>query len=357
MVRLTAELMAKSSSGYTKKKKEESAQSFAKRLTHLYLESKGITEVSDDLALCRNLVVLYLYDNQLTEVPCLNFNCSLTHLYLQNNSIIKITNLSALTKLSKLYLGGNCITVVEGLEKLEQLQELHVEHQHLPPGEQLLFDPRCLQALSGHLEVLNVSGNNLESLSDLRDLRSLTQLFAADNQLNDMRDLSQLLATWTRLWRLELVGNPLCHKPKYKDRIIVMCRKLGMLDGKEITDTARQFLRNWHEIRETNKKKRDEITRQQSFLTEVGGGIKGSKGHELPPVSAPNRVSSGISGYLMPGLPRKEFEDILSRNSSGDSRASSKPRSGILGAKLPAIDNNRFLSVLTPRLNIDKGYL
>ena len=45
MVRLTAELIAKGTSGYTKKKKEESAQQFAKRLTHLYLENKNITEV------------------------------------------------------------------------------------------------------------------------------------------------------------------------------------------------------------------------------------------------------------------------------------------------------------------------
>lgn len=85
-----------------------------------------------------------------------------------------------------------------------------------------------LSVPQGHLEVLNISGNNLESLADLQILRSLTQLFAADNQLNDMKELSQLLAAWPRLWRLELVGNPLCHKAKYKDRIIVMCRQLGV---------------------------------------------------------------------------------------------------------------------------------
>ena len=45
MVRLTAELIARGTSGYTKKKKEESAQHFVKRLTHLYLENKNITEV------------------------------------------------------------------------------------------------------------------------------------------------------------------------------------------------------------------------------------------------------------------------------------------------------------------------
>lgn len=38
-----------------------------------------------------------------------------------------------------------------------------------------------------------------------------------------------------------------------------------MLDGKEITDTARQFLQKWHANRETTKKKRDEFIRQASF--------------------------------------------------------------------------------------------
>lgn len=46
------------------------------------------------------------------------------------------------------YLGGNCITVIEGLEALDQLQELHVEHQKLPPGEKVLFDPRSVGTLA-----------------------------------------------------------------------------------------------------------------------------------------------------------------------------------------------------------------
>lgn len=336
MVRLTVDLIARSSSGYTKKKKEESVQQFVKRLTHLYLESKHITEVGEEMTLCRNLMVLYLYDNQLTDIPCLNFNCHLTHLYLQNNNIVKISNLSALNKLSKLYLGGNHITVIEGLENLAQLQELHVENQRLPDGEQLLFDPRSLQAVAGHLEVLNISGNNLESLNDLEILGSLTQLFASDNNLSDIYELSKQLTSWPRLCRLELTGNPLCQQAKYKDRIIVMCRQLGMLDGKEVTDTTRQFLRNWHATRDSTKKKRSTTVKQASFITE-GAGIStlGDRiGQELPPLSAQSRASSGIPGYLMPGLPRKEFEDLLTRKNGGESRGSSKPRSGILRAKI-----------------------
>ena len=56
----------------------------------------------DGLSLCKNLAVLYLYDNRLDRIPNLNQNSHLTHLYLQNNNISRIENLSGLTRLNKL---------------------------------------------------------------------------------------------------------------------------------------------------------------------------------------------------------------------------------------------------------------
>jgi hypothetical protein len=55
--------------------------------------------------------------------------------------------------------------VIEGLEKLEQLQELHVEHQNLPAGEQLLFDPRSLQSIAvrNFSSFLAVQATHIES--------------------------------------------------------------------------------------------------------------------------------------------------------------------------------------------------
>ena len=38
--------------------------------------------------------------------------------------------------------------MLEGLDRVECLQELHIEHQKLPLGEKLLFDPRSLKNLS-----------------------------------------------------------------------------------------------------------------------------------------------------------------------------------------------------------------
>lgn len=67
------------------------------RLTVIFFIFQG-----DDLGLCRNLTVLYLYDNQLTTMPLLTQNQNLTHLYLQNNNISRIENLSTLRRLTKL---------------------------------------------------------------------------------------------------------------------------------------------------------------------------------------------------------------------------------------------------------------
>lgn len=39
-------------------------------------------------------------------------------------------------------MGHNAISVIEGLENLRNLTELRTEHQVLPPGEKLVFDPR-----------------------------------------------------------------------------------------------------------------------------------------------------------------------------------------------------------------------
>lgn len=45
MVRLTIDLIARGTSGYTKKKREETMHQYLKRLTHLYLEDRAIDDV------------------------------------------------------------------------------------------------------------------------------------------------------------------------------------------------------------------------------------------------------------------------------------------------------------------------
>ncbi|KAL1006482.1 hypothetical protein UPYG_G00072930 [Umbra pygmaea] len=265
MVRLTVDLVVKSSN-YLKKQRSNSLPLYLKKLTHLNFSNKNIEDI-DDLSMCRNLTVLYLYDNQITKICNLGFASNLTHLYMQNNHITHIENLSSLQKLSKLYLGGNSISVVEGLDGLVELKELHVECQRLPCGEKLLFDPRSLHALADSLTVLNINKNNIDEIRDLAVLKELTHFLAADNQLQDMKELEGVLGQWSQLYRMDLSGNPVCSKPKYRVRLISVCIRLEELDGKEINQLSRQFLINWKASKEAKKKLKDEriMTGQITF--------------------------------------------------------------------------------------------
>lgn len=250
MVRLTVDLIAKNSN--LKPRKEETLVQCLKKITHINFSDRNIDSI-DDLSLCKNLSVLYLYDNRISQVTNLNYTTNLTHLYLQNNCISCIENLSSLKKLEKLYLGGNYIAVVEGLEGLEELRELHVESQRLPLGEKLLFDPRTLRSLAKSLSTLNISNNNIDDIKDLEMLENLNHLIAVDNQLMHVKDLEVLLRKLMKLWKMDLNGNPVCLKPKYRDRLILMSKSLEFLDGKEIKNLERQFLMNWKASKEAKK--------------------------------------------------------------------------------------------------------
>ena len=95
----------------------------------------------------------------------------------------------------------------------------------------------------------------MDTLSEIGPLRNLEQLIASNNLLNDMKELVLLLKCWPRLWKLELNGNPLCLKNKYRERIIVLTPNLEYLDGKEIQEMSRQFLQNWKTSKEVTQQR------------------------------------------------------------------------------------------------------
>ncbi|CAF0728417.1 unnamed protein product [Didymodactylos carnosus] len=275
MVKLTTELIVKQGPGHNKRRADESSVHYLSRITHLQFPSRGIDSV-DIIPACRHLTVIYLYDNALTKIENLNFAENLTHLYLQNNRLQKLENLDFCPKLQKLYLGGNQLRVLEGLDKCVNLTELYVENQHLPEGEKLVFEPRTIQALAKILQVLNVSGNNLDSLVELSVLVYLEELTASNNNLQNLRELVQLLSIWPKLKRLDTNRNPICLKARYRERLIVVSTTLGMpnnqirskifivilsftclevLDGKPITENSRRFLVNWKASREAQQKR------------------------------------------------------------------------------------------------------
>ncbi len=72
---------------------------------------------------------LYLHGNQLTEVPKgLEKLTQLTVLWLEDNQLTDVKGLEKLTQLKRLYLGGNKLTEVKGLENLTQLTYLYLQN-------------------------------------------------------------------------------------------------------------------------------------------------------------------------------------------------------------------------------------
>lgn len=109
--------------------------------------------------------VIYLYNNAIKVVENLNGNIfpNLKCLYLHNNKIKKIDKL-LFDRLRKLYIGYNQIAVIEGLEELYSLEELHVEHQTLPDGMGICFDPRCTLSLSVSIYMIISKRTNIVCL-------------------------------------------------------------------------------------------------------------------------------------------------------------------------------------------------
>ncbi|VDD75888.1 unnamed protein product [Mesocestoides corti] len=253
MVKVSPSLLVRSTSRLCKRRENEPLNEFLGRMTHLYMDNKDIDEVvskqktrshlfltkGDALIFCKSLEVLYLYENHLTEFPELPLSPNLTHLYLQHNDITEIRHLEKLVNLEKL---ANKISVLEGLESQEKLSDLKVDHQRLPPGEGMILDDLSLKTLQARS---NISGSGVNSLIGLEYFDNLERLDVESNQLADANEVLSVLTTMGHLKELNISHNPIMNEPRIRDRIIVAIGSLEFLNGKEISNSNRQFVTSW----------------------------------------------------------------------------------------------------------------
>eukprot|EP00051_Salpingoeca_urceolata_P028312 m.486209 g.486209 ORF g.486209 m.486209 type:complete len:445 (+) comp24230_c0_seq1:131-1465(+) len=243
---ITVGMLARSSK-HCRRHSSETLDHYLARLTHVSLPDRGIATVTN-LHKCPRLSCLYLYDNTIASMASLSNCLNLTQVYLQNNRIGRVEALGKLQGLTKLSLGRNNIGVVEGLHTLMSLRDLRIEHQNLAPGEKLLFDPRSILALSQNLTTLDVTGNGLDDTEDLCGFCNLQTLFLGDNNIKDLVSIAHVFEANPYLAELVVTGNPLTKIPKCFEEIVTMSYDLVKLNGKEITDTSRQFLMNWKAV-------------------------------------------------------------------------------------------------------------
>ena len=137
-----------------------------------------------------------------------------------------------------------------------------------------------------------------------------------------MKDLSRVLTRMKRLIKLELAGNPLCQKAKYRDRVITMGMSIGMLihsdtvlplflfisiallDDHEVSDTEKQFLMNWKKMRKARRRQQKQsLERMSHFFDET----------------LPSTFSSVPAPPTLPALPARQLPHrCKKRNTAGE---------------------------------------
>lgn len=192
----------------------ESSESYLQRVTHLHLQGKRIKTI-EGLDQCTNLKVLYLYDNLIEHIQNLDFATILQYLHLQNNAITEVPSLP-MPSLRKLYLDENEISQVTGLDACVILEELHVANQRLPSFSSLQFDVLSLEAISGSLEVLEISGNGISVLEPFCVLYNLRKLFCNNNDVKDMEEVEKIIGL-SQLAEASFIGNPCTSIEHYRN--------------------------------------------------------------------------------------------------------------------------------------------
>ncbi|EQC37544.1 hypothetical protein, variant 1 [Saprolegnia diclina VS20] len=220
--------------------KDESADHYLKRLTHLTLTNKKLHSIAN-LELCRHLKVLYLYGNRIKTIENLGFASQLTQLHLQDNRITRIEGLDALVNLEKLCLEGNQIARLEGLEHCSKLTELHLANQSVSAVGFALDDASSLATLSRCLRVLNLANCKVQRASPLVVLGRLEQLNLSRNAISDMEDVFALVGGLRCLRDLNLTNNYVNATPKYRENTIIFSE---VLDAKDIDAKQRAMMQS-----------------------------------------------------------------------------------------------------------------
>lgn len=248
--------------------KHEHMDHYLKRLTHLHLNGTAKRHIIriENLHLCPNLKVLYLYDNEITKMENLENAPGLTHLHLQNNQISKIEDLEHQESLEKLYLEGNRIQCLEGLERCPRLVELHMGNQALPASLRFTIDPQSIRTLAMSLRVLNLSQCHLSSLEHLDGLRSLEVLDVSKNRVEDLEQVFALLMNVRSLSELDMRENPVTSAPRYREKVITFSSaRLGLLDKKDIDPNQRRMMQSHmaHKFRKRQEQTSDDARSNQ----------------------------------------------------------------------------------------------
>ena len=97
------------------------------KITILYLDDNQLTDISG-VKLFKNLTELYLWNNRLKNISVLRNLINLKNLWLNDNKLTDISLLSNLKNLKELYLGNNQIIDISVIQYFTELKELNIKN-------------------------------------------------------------------------------------------------------------------------------------------------------------------------------------------------------------------------------------
>uniref|UniRef100_A0A0E0K9W2 Uncharacterized protein n=1 Tax=Oryza punctata TaxID=4537 RepID=A0A0E0K9W2_ORYPU len=137
----------------------------------------------------------------LTVIPVISPFSSLRAVNLSGNLIVQISSGSLPKGLHSLDLSRNKISVIEGLRELTRLRVLNLSYNKIS---------RIGHGLSncGAIRELYLAGNKISDVEGLHRLLKLAMVDLSFNKITTTKALGQLVANYSSLRALNLVGNP-----------------------------------------------------------------------------------------------------------------------------------------------------
>ena len=210
----------------------------------------------------KNLKHLFLDQNYIQKIENLNLP-SLEQLNLSNNFIRKIEGLENLPNLVRVNFSYNLIQIFEGFYYNIFLEEIDLSNQYIPSFINFAIRP---QSANPHNKVssINLENNNIMQIGDIIQYPYLRNLNIEGNCVYDMMSFLSVCKMCPYLEKINVAKNPFTNDNKntYRNFIVIACKNLNELDGKDIKQNEKIYVNNLFSRKYGNKEKKPKVKKE-----------------------------------------------------------------------------------------------
>ena len=199
----------------------------------------------------KNLKHLFLDQNYIQKIENLNLP-SLEQLNLSNNFIRKIEGLENLPNLIRVNFSYNLIQIFEGFYYNIFLEEIDLSNQYIPYPH-------------NKVSSINLENNNIMQIGDIIQYPYLRNLNIEGNCVYDMMSFLSVCKMCPYLEKINVAKNPFTNDNKntYRNFIVIACKNLNELDGKDIKQNEKIYINNLFSRKYGNKEKKPKVKKEK----------------------------------------------------------------------------------------------